>query len=71
MRPRALDEIFGQEHILGDGKLLRRAIEADRMSSIILYGPPGCGKTSLAQFAAAVYGDATDPGVPTSKTLVL
>ena len=44
MRPRALDEIFGQEHILGNGKLLRRAIEADRMSSIILYGPPGCGK---------------------------
>jgi len=52
MRPRELDEIFGQDHILGDGKLLRRAIEADRISSVILYGPPGCGKTSLAEVIA-------------------
>jgi len=48
MRPAALDEFVGQEHILGKGKLLRRAIEADRISSLILYGPPGVGKTSLA-----------------------
>jgi len=48
MRPRTLDEIVGQDHILGPGCLLRRAIEADRLSSLILYGPPGCGKTSLA-----------------------
>lgn len=48
MRPRSLDEFVGQEHILGKGKLLRRAIEADRLSSVILYGPPGVGKTSLA-----------------------
>ena len=52
MRPRALDEIYGQDHILGAGKLLRRAIEADRISSIILYGSPGCGKTSLAEVIA-------------------
>jgi putative ATPase len=54
MRPRTLDEIAGQEHILGEGKLLRRAIEADRISSVILYGPPGCGKTSLAEVIALV-----------------
>ncbi|MBM3249108.1 MAG: replication-associated recombination protein A [Candidatus Omnitrophica bacterium] len=48
MRPRNLDEFIGQEHILGKDKLLRRAIEADRLTSLILYGPPGSGKTSLA-----------------------
>ncbi len=49
MRPKTLDEFVGQEHIVGKDKLLYRTIEADRLSSIILWGPPGCGKTSLAK----------------------
>ncbi|MBQ4640546.1 MAG: replication-associated recombination protein A [Clostridia bacterium] len=53
MRPRTLDEFYGQEHIVGPGKLLRRAIEADRLTSCIFYGPPGCGKTTLAGIIAA------------------
>lgn len=49
IRPRNLGEYVGQEHILGKGKILYRTIKADRLSSIILFGPPGCGKTSLAR----------------------
>ncbi|HIE11693.1 MAG TPA: replication-associated recombination protein A [Kiritimatiellae bacterium] len=52
IRPRSLDEIVGQAHILAEGKLLRRAIEADRLDSIILYGPPGSGKTTIAEVIA-------------------
>jgi putative ATPase len=53
MRPTSFDEYVGQTHIVGPGKLLRRAIEADRLTSVILYGPPGTGKTGLAQIIAA------------------
>lgn len=52
MRPRTLDEFIGQEHIVGPGKLLRRAIETDELRSVIFWGPPGCGKSSLASIIA-------------------
>jgi putative ATPase len=52
MRPRSLDEFVGQNHILGEGRLLRRAIQADQISSVIFYGPPGTGKTTLARIIA-------------------
>src|SRR5258708_15508068 len=66
MRPTSLDEFVGQEHFLGPGKLLRRMLQADRLSSLIFYGTPGTGTTSLAPVIAlhtksqlrAVYVDA-------------
>lgn len=52
LRPKTLEEVVGQEHIIGEGKLLYRAIKADKLSSLILYGPPGTGKTTLAKVIA-------------------
>jgi len=54
MRPRSLDDFLGQQHFLGPGKLLRRMLEADRLTSVIFHGPPGCGKTTLAEIIANV-----------------
>ena len=58
MRPRTLAEFIGQEKLLGEGRLLRRAILADRLQSSIFWGPPGCGKTTLASIIAAMTGSA-------------
>ncbi|MCH5164234.1 MAG: AAA family ATPase, partial [Clostridiales bacterium] len=52
LRPRTLDEFFGQKHLLGEGKVLRRLIDGDRVGSMILWGPPGVGKTTLAKIIA-------------------
>lgn len=52
IRPRTLDEIVGQQHILAKDKLLYRAIKADKLSSVIFYGPPGTGKTTIAKVIA-------------------
>jgi len=52
MRPTTLEEVVGQKHIIGEGKLLYRAIKADKISSVIFYGPPGTGKTTLAKVIA-------------------
>jgi len=65
MRPRSLDEYVGQRHILAPGKLLRRAIEADRLFSMVLYGPPGSGKTSLTEVMAR----ATDSSLVTMNAV--
>ena len=54
VRPKSLEEYVGQEHVLGKDKILYRTIKADRLTSLILFGPPGCGKTSLAQVISAV-----------------
>lgn len=76
MKPKTLDKFYGQEHIIGDNKLLSRLISADKLSSVIFWGPPGCGKTSLARVIANttkanfVALNATSSGVADIKKIV-
>lgn len=77
MRPKNFDEFVGQEHIVGEGKLLRRAIETDSLQSVIFYGPAGCGKTTLAELVSQVTTSHFEPlnavmaGVADIKKVVL
>lgn len=69
LRPRTLEEVVGQEHVLGEGKALRLAIEEDRVRSSIFYGPPGSGKTTLARVIAATTGAAFEEQSAVSATV--
>src|SRR2546428_6288152 len=72
MRPRSLDEFVGQEHLVGPGRVLRRAIEGDDLSSLILYGPPGTGKNSLPPVIAPAprsEGEQGNTGTPRGAEL--
>src|SRR5436190_5954246 len=69
VRPRTLDEFVGQAHVLGEGSVLRRAIEEDRVRSSIFYGPPGSGKTTLARIVAQSTGSAFEELSAVSATV--
>src|SRR4249919_826479 len=71
LRPRTLDELVGQQHVLGERSALRLAIEQDRVPSTILYGPPGSGKTTLARVVANVTGAAFEELSAVSATVAM
>lgn len=64
MRPKTISEVIGQEHLVGEGKIIRRMVEANMLSSMILYGPPGIGKTSIASAIAGTTKYAFRPLMP-------
>ena len=68
MRPKTIDQVIGQEHLVGPGKIIRRMVEANRLSSMILYGPPGIGKTSIA---SAIAGTPNMPFEPSMQLLIV
>ena len=69
MRPTTLNAFVGQEHLIGKGRVLRRAIEADHIPSMIFWGPPGCGKTTLAYIISASTGAQFSPVSAVSATV--
>src|SRR5438309_6912268 len=71
VRPASLDEFVGQQHVLGEGSALRLAIEQDRVGSMILYGPPGSGKTTLARIVAGATGAAFEELSAVSATVAM
>lgn len=64
MRPKTISEVIGQKHLVGEGKIIRRMVEANRLSSMILYGPPGIGKTSIASAIAVLLDMPFGPLMP-------
>ena len=72
MRPRTIEEVVGQQHLVGEGKIIHRMVTAKMLSSMILYGPPGTGKTSIASAISCVaYGQSAYKSIPSYRPAVI
>lgn len=71
IRPRGFDEFVGQEHLVGEGRVLRKCIETDRLPSMILWGPSGSGRTTLAHVIAGATGDILPLSVPSAPVWLI